>query len=116
MIDGHYPVRELWARARSCWTRILAHESKSTLVVAHNAVNQALIATALGTTFSSNGNDYLGHLIFTSSCRFLIVGLGTEYFRILLQSNCGVSVLDVTPGADGGSPNICLNRLNQVNP
>lgn len=42
------------------------------------------------------------------------VGLGTEYFRILLQSNCGVSVLDFTPNPEGGSPQICLNRLNQV--
>jgi hypothetical protein len=41
-------------------------------------------------------------------------GLGTEYFRILLQSNCGVSVLDFTPRPEGGSPLICLNRLNQV--
>ncbi|XVE79308.1 hypothetical protein DITRI_Ditri14bG0047700 [Diplodiscus trichospermus] len=87
-IDGHYPVRELWARARNCWTKILAHESKSVLVVAHNAVNQALVATA--------------------------IGLGTEYFRILLQSNCGVSVLDFAPRPEGGSPYICLNRLNQT--
>ena len=48
-IDGHYPVRELWARARSCWNKILVHESRSVLVVAHNAVNQALVATAIGT-------------------------------------------------------------------
>ncbi|KGN46924.1 probable 2-carboxy-D-arabinitol-1-phosphatase isoform X2 [Cucumis sativus] len=87
-IDGHYPVRELWARARNCWDRILAHESRSVLVVAHNAVNQALVATA--------------------------IGLGSEYFRVLLQSNCGVSVLDFTPHAEGGSPIICLNRLNQT--
>ncbi|KAL2239350.1 probable 2-carboxy-D-arabinitol-1-phosphatase isoform X2 [Sesamum indicum] len=87
-IDGHYPVRELWERARSCWTKILTHESRSILVVAHNAVNQALVATAMG--------------------------LGTEYFRILLQSNCGVSVLDFTPKPEGGTPDICLNRLNQT--
>ncbi|ONI01067.1 hypothetical protein PRUPE_6G119800 [Prunus persica] len=87
-IDGHYPVRELWARARSCWTRVLLHESRSVLVVAHNAVNQALVATA--------------------------IGLGTEYFRTLVQSNCGVSVLDFIPRAEGGSPYICLNRLNQT--
>ncbi|KAJ6365455.1 hypothetical protein OIU76_030269 [Salix suchowensis] len=44
------------------------------------------------------------------------IGLGTEYFRILLQSNCGVSVLDFAPRVDGGdgSPCICLNRLNQT--
>jgi probable phosphoglycerate mutase len=47
-IDGHYPVQELWDRAQSCWERILAHEGKSVLVVAHNAVNQALVATSLG--------------------------------------------------------------------
>ncbi|OVA04652.1 Histidine phosphatase superfamily [Macleaya cordata] len=87
-IDGHYPVRELWARARNCWDKILSHEGKSVLVVAHNAVNQALVATA--------------------------IGLGTEYFRVLLQSNCGVSVLDFTPQAENKSPHICLNRLNQT--
>ncbi|PIN10886.1 Phosphoglycerate mutase [Handroanthus impetiginosus] len=87
-IDGHYPVRELWVRARRCWTKILTHKSRSILVVAHNAVNQALVATAMG--------------------------LGTEYFRILLQSNCGVSVLDFNPKPEGGSPDICLNRLNQT--
>jgi 2-carboxy-D-arabinitol-1-phosphatase len=47
-IDGHYPVRELWERARNCWTKILTHDSRSILVVAHNAVNQALVATAIG--------------------------------------------------------------------
>ncbi|XP_061355064.1 probable 2-carboxy-D-arabinitol-1-phosphatase [Gastrolobium bilobum] len=87
-IDGHYPVRELWERARSCWSKILAHDSRSVLVVAHNAVNQALVATA--------------------------IGLGAEYFRTLLQSNCGVSVLDFIPRSEGGSPHICLNRLNQT--
>ncbi|AQK57377.1 putative 2-carboxy-D-arabinitol-1-phosphatase [Zea mays] len=89
-IDGHYPVQELWDRARSCWERILAHRGKSVLVVAHNAVNQALVATSLG--------------------------LGAEHFRILLQSNCGASVLDFTPRAGGGPPTVCLNRLNQYRP
>ncbi|XP_058768341.1 probable 2-carboxy-D-arabinitol-1-phosphatase [Vicia villosa] len=88
VIDDHYPVRELWDRARNCWTKILAHDSRSVLVVAHNAVNQALIASA--------------------------IGLEAEYFRTLLQSNCGVSVLDFTPRPEGGSPHICLNRLNQT--
>ncbi|KAL4182488.1 hypothetical protein AMTRI_Chr11g150340 [Amborella trichopoda] len=87
-IDGHYPVRELWARARNCWDKILRHNGRSVLVVAHNAVNQALVATA--------------------------IGLGTEYFRILLQSNCGVSVLDFTPKDGVEPPDICLNRLNQT--
>ncbi|XLU80977.1 hypothetical protein S245_004397, partial [Arachis hypogaea] len=40
--------------------------------------------------------------------------LGVEYFRCLLQSNCGVSVLDFIPRPEGGSPDICLDRLNQT--
>jgi hypothetical protein len=37
-----------------------------------------------------------------------------EYFRILLQSNCGASVLDFIPQTGRDPPNVCLNRLNQV--
>lgn len=50
-IDGHYPVRELWERARNSWNKILRHDGQSILVVAHNAVNQALVATAIGKIF-----------------------------------------------------------------
>ncbi|MCO5574060.1 hypothetical protein L7F22_027837 [Adiantum nelumboides] len=89
LIDGHFPVRELWARAQKCWEEILGHSGQSILVVAHNAVNQALVATA--------------------------TGLGPEYFRQLLQSNCGVSVLDFAPRTMGdGPPYVCLDRLNQT--
>lgn len=89
LIDGHYPVRELWTRAQKCWGEILRHQGQSILVVAHNAVNQALVATA--------------------------TGLGPEYFRQLLQSNCGVTVLDFTPRSSGdGPPFVCLDRLNQT--
>uniref|UniRef100_A0A0D6R669 2-carboxy-D-arabinitol-1-phosphatase n=1 Tax=Araucaria cunninghamii TaxID=56994 RepID=A0A0D6R669_ARACU len=88
IIDGHYPVRELWARAKACWRKILSHKGQSILVVAHNAVNQALVATA--------------------------IGLGPEYFRVLLQSNCGITVLDFIPSIANGPPYICLNRLNQT--
>jgi hypothetical protein len=51
-------------------------------------------------------------LIFGSS--HVCLGLGAKYFRILLQSNCGASVLDFTPRAGGGPPIVRLNRLNQV--
>eukprot|EP00252_Welwitschia_mirabilis_P008931 TRINITY_DN211_c0_g1_i1.p1 TRINITY_DN211_c0_g1~~TRINITY_DN211_c0_g1_i1.p1 ORF type:complete len:309 (+),score=42.82 TRINITY_DN211_c0_g1_i1:67-927(+) len=89
VIDGHYPVRELWQRAKRCWKNILSHKSQSILVVAHNAVNQALVSSALG--------------------------LGPQYFRVLLQSNCGVSVLDFTPNTIADQPPyISLNRLNQA--
>ncbi|KAK4375918.1 hypothetical protein RND71_006595 [Anisodus tanguticus] len=68
VIDGHYPVRELWVRAKAAGTKYWSMKAR----------------------------------------------LGTEYFRILLQSNCGVSVLDFTPQPEGGTPSICLNRSNQT--
>ena len=58
-IDGHYPLRELWDRASSCWQKILIHDSRSVLVVAHNVVNQALVATAMGKFTFSFLNNYL---------------------------------------------------------
>lgn len=68
-IDGHYPVRELWARARSCWDLILKDKSRSALVVAHNAVNQALVATATGEA----GTENLLVLLWESSIFALVV-------------------------------------------
>lgn len=72
-IDGHAPVRELWFRASLAWQSILNpsqqqqqegeaaaaggssdgssavdQDWRCALVVAHNAVNQALIGSALG--------------------------------------------------------------------
>jgi broad specificity phosphatase PhoE len=64
-IDGHFPVRELWERGAECWQEVLRGEGKDVLVVAHNAVIQAMTANALG--------------------------LSPEYFRRLEQSNCGVT-------------------------
>jgi probable phosphoglycerate mutase len=72
-IDGHYPVRELWDRATRVWNEtLLARRETKILVVAHNAVNQALIGSALG--------------------------LGPEYFRRIVQSNCAVSRLIIDEG------------------
>ncbi|CAG9467203.1 unnamed protein product [Pedinophyceae sp. YPF-701] len=92
-IHGHAPVRELWWRASRAWQDILdTPDSQSALlVVAHNAVNQALIATALG--------------------------LPPTHFRRLLQSNAAVTVLDFEPRKhpDGtpAPPRVTVDRLNQ---
>lgn len=88
-IDGHAPVRELWYRASIAWQQILGAQQNAqcTLVVAHNAVNQAMIATAMG--------------------------LDPLYFRRLLQSNAATSVLDFVPTMFG-PPRVTLDRLNQV--
>ena len=89
-IDGHYPVRELWDRATSVWENVLTRQShKRLLVVAHNAVNQALLGSALG--------------------------LGPHYFRRLLQSNCAVSKViidkDFEPNTGRG---VSLEIFNQT--
>lgn len=49
-VDGGYPVRELWARARNAWATILSHArpGERVLVVAHSGINQALVLGALG--------------------------------------------------------------------
>jgi probable phosphoglycerate mutase len=58
-LDGHAPVRELWHRASLAWQEVLSDKAKgakaapkgqerATLLVAHNAVNQALLGTAAG--------------------------------------------------------------------
>ncbi len=67
-IAGRYPVVELWAEARAAWEVILASPGHCVLVVAHNAINQALISTALG--------------------------LGPMGYRALGQNNGGISVLN----------------------
>ncbi len=49
-MDCSYPVRELWARAKSAWATILsqARPGERVLVVAHSGINQALTLAALG--------------------------------------------------------------------
>ena len=82
-IDGHFPVRELWTRGGACWEHVLASDGKDVLVVAHNAVIQAMIGNALG--------------------------LGPEYFRRLVQSNCGLTTFAFS--TNGG---VALEKLNQT--
>ena len=90
---GRYPVRELWHRASLAWRQLLlpaaaAGGSATVLVVAHNAVNQALLGVA--------------------------AGLPPAAFRRLLQSNAAGSVVDLTPGAAPGAPAVAvLDRVSQ---
>lgn len=98
-IDGHAPVRELWYRASLAWREILyAKPLRSCgLVVAHNAVNQALLCTALG--------------------------LPPAFFRRFAQSNAAFTVLDFdyAGGARAESPaqrqplpaRVRVERMNQ---
>eukprot|EP00193_Tetraselmis_chui_P012775 CAMPEP_0177790086 /NCGR_PEP_ID=MMETSP0491_2-20121128/23134_1 /TAXON_ID=63592 /ORGANISM="Tetraselmis chuii, Strain PLY429" /LENGTH=205 /DNA_ID=CAMNT_0019312071 /DNA_START=23 /DNA_END=636 /DNA_ORIENTATION=- len=89
-IDEHAPVRELWYRGSLAWQEVLGCAStfNTALVVAHNAVNQAMICTALG--------------------------MPPTYFRRLLQSNGATTVLDISPTTDPNVPvRVTVDRLNQ---
>jgi probable phosphoglycerate mutase len=74
-LDSRLPVVELWQQAQVAWEAIFAHAQelperagrKTLLVVAHNAINQALLCTALG--------------------------LPPSAFRRFQQDNAGISVL-----------------------
>lgn len=87
-IDGHWPVRELWYRASVAWQRILTEPAlcSSGLVVAHNAVNQALICTALG--------------------------LDPVHFRRLTQTNAAFTVLDFEYVKETGGIQARVQRMN----
>lgn len=71
-----YPIREIYQQATQAWAHLLdQHPGETIVVVAHSAINRALIATALG--------------------------LGPESFHTLHQSNCNISVLNFTEGWQG---------------
>ena len=81
-IDGHFPVRELWNRGDACWDSVLRADGKDVLVVAHNAVIQSMIGNALD--------------------------LSPQYFRRLIQSNCGLTTFEFSPRG------VLLETLNQT--
>ncbi|ESA36265.1 phosphoglycerate mutase [Leptolyngbya sp. Heron Island J] len=70
-----YPVRTIWQQAAQFWQELLnQHRGQTVLVVAHSAINRALVGTA--------------------------IGLGPQALNRLYQANCGISVLNF-PGAWG---------------
>lgn len=79
-----YPVREVQQQAERFWQQLLAGAAgKTILVVAHSAINRALLSTALG--------------------------LGPERHNNLFQANCAISVLNFAGG--WGSP-VQLESMN----
>ncbi|MEM6251419.1 MAG: histidine phosphatase family protein [Cyanobacteria bacterium P01_D01_bin.156] len=74
-VQDFYPVRAVWQQAEKFWKWLLEHHQGQTLLlVAHSAINRALVGTA--------------------------IGLGPEALNRMYQSNCSVSVLNF-PGAWG---------------
>eukprot|EP00960_Hanusia_phi_P051828 761043-Hanusia_phi.AAC.4 len=72
--SGKYPIRDLWKRASNVWDvlRRDATNGKTTLIVAHNGINQALLCTTLG--------------------------LSEEFFRKLEFPNCGIAEVIIPHG------------------
>jgi probable phosphoglycerate mutase len=68
-----YPVPALFEQAESFWREILPpHEGQTILVVAHSGINRSLISTA--------------------------IGLSSDRYQSVHQSNCGISVLNFAGG------------------
>jgi probable phosphoglycerate mutase len=68
-----YPVRDVYQQAERFWQELLSqNEGKTLLIVAHSAINRALVSTA--------------------------IGLGPERFNNLAQANCNISVLNFSGG------------------
>ncbi|MEG4317941.1 MULTISPECIES: histidine phosphatase family protein [unclassified Microcoleus] len=66
----HFPVLAVFASARKFWQEILSeHSSGTILVVGHNGINRALIATASE--------------------------IAPDYYQSIQQSNCGISVINL---------------------
>lgn len=80
----HFPVLVLYEQARQFWQTVLScHAGGTILVVAHNGIGRALISTA--------------------------VGFEPAYYHSILQSNCGINVLNFSGG--WGQP-VQLESLN----
>jgi phosphoserine phosphatase len=81
-----FPVLSLYAQATTFWQGILPqHKGQTILIVAHNGINRALIATALG--------------------------IPPRLYHSIQQSNCGVTVLNFSGGLED---RVQLESLNQT--
>lgn len=94
-ITDFYPVREIWQRAALFWQTLLEkHAGQTVLLVAHSAINRALVGSA--------------------------IGLGPESLNAMGQDNCAINILNFWgsqkdgQGADPGdrAASVQLELLN----
>lgn len=82
----YFPVISLYEQARQFWQEILPrHQGETVLIVGHNGINRAMLATALS--------------------------ISPSRYHSLQQSNCGISVLNFSGGL--GEP-VQLESMNQT--
>ncbi|MEM8505433.1 MAG: histidine phosphatase family protein [Cyanobacteria bacterium P01_D01_bin.1] len=81
-----YPVREIWQRAALFWQTVLEkHAGQTVLLVAHSAINRALVGSA--------------------------IGLGPESLNSMGQDNCAINILNFT-SQDSQAATVQLELLN----
>ncbi len=84
-----YPVREIWERAAKFWPRLLKkHAGQTVLLVAHSAINRALVGTA--------------------------IGLGPDKLNSMGQQNCAINVLNFLGEFEGGAQLESLNLTSHL--
>ena len=83
-MTDYFPVPALFEQAEAFWRELLPqHEGQTVLVVAHSGINRALISTA--------------------------IGLSSDRYQSVHQSNCGISVLNF---AGGFGESVQIESLN----
>jgi phosphoserine phosphatase len=83
-VKEHYPVLALYQQAEAFWQKLLnEHQGDTVLIVAHNGINRALIATALR--------------------------MSPSRYHSIQQSNCGITVFNF---AGGWGEAVQLESLN----
>ncbi|MBE9120335.1 histidine phosphatase family protein [Tychonema sp. LEGE 07199] len=81
----HFPVLAIFANARNFWKELFSrHREGTILVVGHNGINRALIATASE--------------------------ISPNYYQSIQQSNCGISVINFGPSPVGGDKKTEQNK------
>ncbi len=83
-----YPAREIWQRAALFWQTLLEkHAGQTVLLVAHSAINRALVGSA--------------------------IGLGPESLNSMGQDNCAINILNFSgSGPDDWQDGVQLELLN----
>ncbi len=84
-----YPVRDIWQRARQFLQPLVEqHSGQTVLIVAHSAINRALIGAA--------------------------IGLGPESLNSMGQENCAISVLNFLEGWEAGAQLESMNLTSHL--
>jgi len=84
-----YPAREIWERAAGFWQKLLQdHAGQTVLLVAHSAINRALVGSA--------------------------IGVGPESLNSMGQDNCAINVLNFAGSFDAGAQLESLNLTSHL--